>query len=1017
MDALVGRPISAATISYRSLATNSTASISVESDGNYLIPLLPPGIYRVRAQAPGFRAQEVQQLTVAVAGSLTLDFRLNRTTELWDAAQYRSIFLPESDAVITFFGPDVDPNYTGRFETNRGRRGALEPSLSETVAPAEIRDLPLAGRDVYTMIVTVPGVTADAATARGLGVSANGARPTASNFLLDGAENNNYLVTGPLTGLAPESMQEYRISTNNFSAEYGRTSGYLANAVTASGGSAWHGLGYFNLKHEALNGNGFQANRNGYARAKAREFQGGARAGGPLIRERLFVSASWERLTSDGATLPQEYALPSSSWSGFTAPQSVARRLIDRFRPVVTPVSRLPIAPVSLAAPVTFDRDLAHTRLDFVPRASRHRAMARVSWSRVSRPDFVWTPYPDFITPLVQPALSGMVNVTSRLSGQTVNEARVAWNRGRLEFERPHPEIPALLERGQLTSLPGSGLTYSFRNRERGFELADGLLTVRGRHIWKAGGGWLGRNVAGESAAGRGGLYSFADLLDLTIDRPDFFTVVVDRMKLPALSLPAWPREYRLNQWYAYAQDTWRVRPGLTLNFGLRYDDFGAPANIGANRDLLVTLTPTPRFELQTGDTLFRTRRNGLQPRLGFSWLPKQNSRFLFRGAWGLFRDRLFDNLWLNTRNNSGALAQFATSGQAGQNYLAPIAQVLPQYQGRAFDPNLLNATLIDPNLRNATVQSMFLGVEARLSDEWIVEANGAAAFGRHLIATDILNRPSPAARTAPAIDWRSSQGSSNYTALTLKTRYRSGRLLMQASYTWSHSIDNQSEPLSDALYDLSFSGTTDSRRAAQVAAFTRQGDSRVDRGSADFDQRHNFTAYGIYDLPGNWRIAGLAAVRSGFPYSVIAASSFGPQGLLYHNRADLVNPAAAIVEQSIAGGKRLLSAAGFANPANGAVGNTGRNAFAGPGLSNIDLSLSRTFAMSRIREGLSFLIRADFYNVLNHTNLGSPAANLNDTDFGEAAYGRRGRDTGLPSLVPFTETPRQIQLLFRVTF
>ena len=85
--------------------------------------------------------------------------------------------------------------------------------------------MPLAGRDVYNMLVTQPGVTSDAATARGLGLSANGQRPSASNFMLDGLENNNYLITGPLVTVAPEQIEEYRISTNNFSAEYGRTSG------------------------------------------------------------------------------------------------------------------------------------------------------------------------------------------------------------------------------------------------------------------------------------------------------------------------------------------------------------------------------------------------------------------------------------------------------------------------------------------------------------------------------------------------------------------------------------------------------------------------------------------------------------------------------------------------------------------------------------------------------------------------------------------------------------------------
>src|SRR5687768_7206385 len=124
----------------------------------------------------------------------------------------------------------------------------------------EISWLPLAGRDTYTMLVTQPGVTSDAATARGLGLSVNGQRPSASNFLLDGLENNNYLSSGPLTAAVPEFVQEYRISTNNYSAQYGRTSGFLANAMTRSGSNAFHGFGYLYFKNEALNANDFQRN-------------------------------------------------------------------------------------------------------------------------------------------------------------------------------------------------------------------------------------------------------------------------------------------------------------------------------------------------------------------------------------------------------------------------------------------------------------------------------------------------------------------------------------------------------------------------------------------------------------------------------------------------------------------------------------------------------------------------------------------------------------------------------------
>ena len=157
--------------------------------------------------------------------------------------------------------------------------------MSQVVSPVEIQQLPLAGRHVYTMLVTQAGVTADTTTARSLGLSSNGQRPSASNFLLDGLENNNYLVTGPLTSIAPEATQEYRVSTNNFSAEYGRTTGYLSNAITRAGTNNWHGTGYFNLKNEALNANDFQSNLVGRPRTPLKEIQTGLWVGGPIRRK------------------------------------------------------------------------------------------------------------------------------------------------------------------------------------------------------------------------------------------------------------------------------------------------------------------------------------------------------------------------------------------------------------------------------------------------------------------------------------------------------------------------------------------------------------------------------------------------------------------------------------------------------------------------------------------------------------------------------------------------------------
>ena len=168
------------------------------------------------------------------------------------------------------------------------------------------------------------------------------------------------------------------------------------------------------------------------------------------------------------------------------------------------------------------------------------------------------------------------------------------------------------------------------------------------------------------------------------------------------------------------------------------------------------------------------------------------------------------------------------------------------------------------------------------------------------------------------------------------------------------------------------------------------------------------------------WTFAQVAAFRSGLPYTVLAPTSVPAQGgVLLNNRADLASPSAGGGNASLAveGGQRLLNPMDFAEPRAGAVGNTGRNAFRGPGFYSLDVSLSRTFAASRLGEAGRITIRADAFNFLNHANLNSPDSTLGSPGFGTGLYGRQGRESGFPALVPFHETARQIQLLLRLDF
>ena len=599
LDSQTGRPVGGAQVSYLSLGTSARGVTETGSSGFYTLPLLSPGFHRIRATAAGYQAQEVHELELPVAGRIELNLKLRPVGDVWEQGRYGSVFFPDSEAVLVFFGPDVDTSRVGTFQATPGQRGALESTISQVIDPELVRALPFAGRDVYTMLVTQAGVTADTTTSRGLGLSVNGQRPSASNFMLDGIENNNYLVTGPLSALAPEAVQEYRVSSSNFSAEYGRTSGYLANAVTRSGGNEWHGIGYFNLKNDWFNANDFQRNRQGLDRSPLKESQVGFHVGGPIRRESVFFSSALEYLRSRGQQPPRDVKVPAPGFAEFfTAPDSLARRLLTEFAPPALDEGDGITSNLTVRPPVSINRYLLLERADYVSPSGAQRLMGRVAVARRSHPDFIWYPYEDFISGLTQPTFSLALSHVSTLGPTLINELRFGWSHDDLRWDRPHPEIPTLGIIRTLqgpedtpedllrpTLLPGSPAFYGFRNRSRNWELNDNVLWTEGRHIVKLGGGLLSRQVDGHLTAGRDGQYLFDDIFTFSFDQPSRFRAPLSRESLPSFRLPEYEREYSYEQYYFFVQDTFKLVPRLVLNVGLRYENFGAPKNTGGVKD------------------------------------------------------------------------------------------------------------------------------------------------------------------------------------------------------------------------------------------------------------------------------------------------------------------------------------------------------------------------------------------------------------------------------------------------
>ena len=481
-----------------------------------------------------------------------------------------------------------------------------------------------------------------------------------------------------------------------------------------------------------------------------------------------------------------------------------------------------------------------------------------------------------------------------------------------------------------------------------------------------------------------------------------------------------------------------RITGRLSLSYGIRYDRFGPPTSVGGAKDPVVslgagategeriagaTMSPAP----SSSQKIYAADNVDWAVRTGASYALSSGGRTVVRGGYGIYYDRAFDNLWQSLRNNNWLQLEAVLPATGPINYLQP-ARLLDSLATLPVDRDAPDVTLYSSSFRTPRVHSAFAAIQHRLHERWFVEATVQASRSGDLVTTDRWNRQdsqatftrdNPNARyngALPDILYRANQGRSQYRAFTSFLRYQGSAALVQASYTLSNSHDNQSDPIAGEFYDLRANKTG----LSSQATFARQFDPSSNWGHADFDQRHNLVLFGIWDLPRlarGWRVSALAAVRSGFPFTVLSPLIFGSP--LLHNPANLVAPGAVSagrVPVPGKGGVLLLNAAAFA-PAGPVLGDSGRNRFYGPGLFNTDVSLSRRFGLRRFRESKAITIRADAFNILNHANLNNPNSSLGSPDFGVATYGRTARPQAFPLTTPFEETGRQVRGMLTFEF
>ncbi len=1065
-----GQPVFRAVVIERNLQTNSQAYRYTNEEGIYYFPALLPGNYSVRVDALGYQPEERSAVELTVASRIELNFALKAGENVPAPASTAppAAGASASNILSVMYGSDAAVPLALMVRLPVQATETLIGTLSRLIGERAILELPLSGRDVYTLLVLQPGVTSDNATSRGLGFSVNGQRVGSSNFLLDGVDNNDLLVTGPATSVSADAVKEYRMSTNNFTAEFGRASGFIANAITRTGTNALHGTLFEFFNHDRLNANSFAYNWQEVRRPPFRQNQFGGSFGGPLRRDRLFFFGNAERFQSSSQSQPGTFLVPSQELIDLIPSGSPARELLTIVPPPVgEPVPDFfIIRQKTFVIPAVQRNTLALGRVDFSSADGRHHLSGRYAFSQQGTENFFFSVYPGLNAPLTVRGQNLSANYTRDLFGGA-NELKFGYSRNTVQLLRPHPDLPSIYSADGLISpagilLPGMESSFDYVVRDTVLHVVENFSRLRGRHALGMGVEWRLGLTDSFSTTFSGGQYVFPAGIDFLLGGPplSLFLPVSRFTGLPPTQDEYW-RFYRQGEWAAFFQDNIKMTRRLTLNLGLRYEYFGVPVTRRGTPDANFIFGPGSNVEERIASggwrsgLLYEEDRNNFAPRFGFAADLQGDGKSVLRGGYGIFFDRIFNNIWLNLRNNNFPIQCIVrpqtTEENSGCNIpVTPVPFTFAIPAGQGLPPlnpaSVVNTStaLVDSNSRTPYSQSWFLGFQRELTRNLILEVNQTGSLGRKLITGDGINRPrsvtptpaNPHGRFNPRYGdmlYYATQGHSNHYAIeaALDRRWSKG-VQFQLSYTYARSKDVQSDPL--IVPGQTGSSGLSSRLAASnlgnSPSFFRQFDPSKDYGNSDFDQRHNLVLNFVAQAPhfsgwakllNGWQISGLVGVRSGFPFTVMVPPDgvAGERGIA--NRADFtggsLSEAFLSKRSPVRGGVQMLDPGKFQAPTGNRIGNLQRNSLYGPGFWNADFAIGRSFAFPFMAERTQLQFRAEFFNLFNHTNLANPDRTLISDSFGAALFGRQGFGSALPSVSPLNEQPRRIQFAVKIYF
>ncbi len=1001
------------------------------------MPLVPPGTYNVSVTAAGFKNALRRAVPVSVGSVVDLTIALETGSATESVTVTADISLLEEKS----------------------------GTLSQLVKDKEMLEMPLNGRNYLALANLTAGVV-PASGSRDQTFSAYGNTGLQNAFLLDGGRNENYLrgldnrardmIRPPLDALA-----EFTIQTSNFSAEFGAAAGGVVNAITKSGTNSIHGSAYEFLRNSRLDA------RNFFAQAKpllVRNQYGGS-LGGPIKRDRAWLFGAYEgihnRNESAGTSVVPTIAQRSGNFGSTpifdpntTRPNASGSGYIrDPFPSNTIPAGRMnslglsllnnyPLANVAGSnslfvrnIPQTQDSKNGVVRGD-VQVTGRDSMFGRYSITRSSL--LAASGLPDPAQSSVQRYINSSsvgYGYTRTISPTFINEARFTWTTIDMNQDATTPRneiIPGSLDPrvtsgtpvfnvsgfAGLGSQPGCCGNSPLKKTSGVWDWSDNMSKSFGAHVMRFGGEFmLIRPGTFATSNGRSSFGFTGVFTQNPQGRSNTGNSLADLLLGTANSLTTGTiAEATERSWFGvgYFQDDWTLRPGLTLNLGVRYE-YAQPYIETQNRMANFILDPgDPQFGqlLMAGNSarprsLIYGDKNNWAPRVGLAWRVPQIKDLVLRSSFGIFYAQDQGTGVTNRMTSNppffGYGAQTISSDQLFPSSGWMLDPNSPIPRPAPIDPAsfVLNpastATLVNwaDHMKTPYVQQWSFSVEKRLPWNMVAEVNYVGNHGVQLqglgegnqpailSSTTVVSRRPLARYTSASVKSVANWNMTSYQGLAakLEKRFSSGVSFL-TTFTYGHALDYQNPALD--LCDGCGSGNT----------IQNNYDRKTNYASADNDIRLRYVLAGAFELPfgkgkpflenskagsaifGGWRVTTIYQVQTGLPLTPgLSFDSANAGTTTRPNRSCDGN----LDDPTIA---KYFDTSCFTVPTSYTFGNSGRNILRAPGLNNIDFSVQRDFRLP-IEHQTILQFRAEFFNALNHAQFGAPGLIVGNATYG----------------------------------